>query len=202
MQTLEIAVYEAKDPEGFIDGQARLHEQVGAVFDGYVTSLGLRSTVEDGVFADLVLWADETAAVAAAESLPATEELAWLHGELGEVRFFGHLPAPEAAAETLAALGAAPVVELVVVRPIEVDAFVDAHRILHDRHLEAAEPVVAHLRLAPNGDGLVGDVNGWRNGAAMEAMAPAMAARPELAPVFDERNEMVVFHSFSTNVRP
>ena len=80
MQSLEIAVYEAKDPEGFVERQGRLHEQVGTVFDGYVTSLGLRSTVEDGVFADLVLWADETAAVAAAEALPMTEELAWLLG--------------------------------------------------------------------------------------------------------------------------
>ncbi len=202
MQSLEIAVYEAKDPEGFVDRQAELHQQVGRAFDGYVRSVGLRSTVEDGVFADLVLWADEPAAVAAAEALPATEELAWLHGELGEVRFFGHLPAPGGAAAALAGVAGAPVVELVVVRPTAIEDFVTAHRALHDEHLDAADAVIGHLRLGPSGDGLVGDVNGWRDGAAMEATAPAMAAKPELAPVFDERNEVVVFHSFTTNVSP
>lgn len=202
MQSLEIAVYEAKDPGGFVDRQARLHEQVETSFEGYVRSVGLRSSIEPGVFADLVLWADEPAALAAAQALPATEELAWLHSELGEVRFFGHLPASDGAAKTLATVGPAPVIELVVVRPAAIDEFVDAHRILHDHHLDGADPVVAHLRLGPSSDGLVGDVNGWRDGAAMEAMAPAMAGRPELAPVFDERNEMVVFHSFTANVTP
>ena len=199
MQSLEIAVFEARDPEAFVDRQVELHEQVGKVFDGYVTSLGLRSVSTPELFADLVLWDDEAAATAAAEAMPTTPELAWLHDELAAVRWFGHLDAAVDASDLLATIGGALVVELVLVRPVETDAFALAHRRLHAA-LEEVDGVSAHLRLLRNGDGVVGDVNGWRDEAAMAETGPAMAARSELAPVFDERNEMVLFEAFSANV--
>lgn len=202
MQSLEIAVFEAKDPEGFADRHARLHAQLGDLFKGYVTSVGLRSATEPGVYADVVLWADEASAHAAAAAMSEVEALAWFHPEIAVVRHFGHLPAPDHAAATMADVAAAQLVELAVVRPADLPAFVVAHTALHEEHLDGLAEIAAHLRLGPGADGVVGDLNGWSDPAAMETVAPMMAAKPELAAVFDEGNEMVVFEAFETDVMP
>lgn len=201
MSSLEIAVFEAKDPDGFAARQARLHAQLREVFDGYLGSIGLRSATEPGVFADLVLWESADAALAAVAALPEREEFSWFHEELRAVRYFGHAE-PSADLDVLALLASAPVVELVLVRPADPAAFDAAHVVLHDRYLERVDEVLAHVRLRANADGVAGDVNGWTSADAMQAVAPATMEQPELAPVFDPSNEVIMFMPFTTTVAP
>ena len=61
--------------------------------------------------------------------------------------------------------------------------------------------MTAHLRLGRNENGIAGDVNGWTNAGAMEAMGPAMMELPELASVFDDDNEVVLFMPFAASVQ-
>ena len=201
MHSLEIAVFEARDPDGFAGRQAKLHAQLRDLFDGHVASIGLRSLSEPQVFADLVLWESLDAAEAAAAALQEIEDLAWFRQEIGPIRFFDHLQ-PSAGDDALAQVAEAPVVEVVLSKPRHLAAYVTAHATLHNDHLDAADSVVSHLRLLPNANGITGDVNGWTSADAMMEMAPAMMQRPELAPVFDERNEMMLFMPFTTNVMP
>ena len=201
MQSLEIAVFEAVDPEGFAGKQAKLHAQLRDLFEGFVGSIGLRSQTEPRVFADLVLWKSTAAAEAATAAIGEMEELSWFHHELGAIRFFDHLQ-PSAGMAVLGEVASAPVVEVVLVKPTDPEAFESAHATLHDDHLDAADTVVAHVRLLANANGVAGDINGWTSGEAMAAMGAAMMERPELAPVFDERNEMILFMPFTKNVRP
>lgn len=197
---LEIAVYTTTDPDALVERHHRLHDQLATTFPGHLASLGLRSTTEPDLFADVVLWSDHDAATAAAAALPATESLAWFPPLIDEVRFFDHLapagstanPAPAGAIATLNRLADAPLVELITLRPAGPAAFAEANARLHE-HLGAADTVVADLRLGPNDSKLVGDLIGWTGPEAMEETASAMMARPELAPVFDETNEMLVF---------
>ena len=199
MQTLEIAVYEATDPDGFAAKQGELHRSLATTFDGYVTSLGLRSATERQVYADLVLWASADAAASAAAALPEREDFAWFATELGPIRFFDHLHPAGDAVVALDAIASAPVVEVVLVKPTEAEPFDAAHSALH-AELAVAEVIVGELRLARNDNGVAGDVNGWTTPDAMEEMGPLMMAKPELAPVFDPANEMLLFMPFATNV--
>ena len=91
------------------------------------------------------------------------------------------------------------VVEVVLVKPTEAEPFDAAHSALH-AELAVAEVIVGELRLARNDNGVAGDVNGWTTPDAMEEMGPLMMAKPELAPVFDPANEMLLFMPFATNV--
>ncbi len=203
MGTLEIAVYEVVDPDGFAGKQEKLHGQVRDLFDGYVASIGLRSVSEPNVFADVVLWLSLDAARAAAAALPERKELAWFPPELGPIRFFDHVePATPVTAADLAATASSPVVELVLLKPVEPETFAAAHARLHTEHLAAAEVVTSHLRLVTNDNGVAGDLNGWARPEAMEEMGSAMMELPDLSPVFDEENEMVLFMPFATTVLP
>lgn len=197
MQSLEIAVFEAANPGAFAAMQAELHRSLALLFDGYVGSLGLRSVPESNVYADVVLWESETAAKAAADAVGKTEELAWFPPEIAEIRFFDHLVPARDAGAALSAIGAAPVVEIVLVKPA-VNGFVAAHEALHGE-LAAADVVVEELRLKPNGNGIAGDVNGWATQEAIAEMGPQMMAKPELAQAFDQQNEMLLFMPFTTN---
>ena len=201
MQVVEIAVFEANDPEGFALKQPKLHAQLRDLFEGYVGSLGLRSRAEAGVFADVVLWESVEFAQAAAAAMGDLAELAWFSGELGTIRFFDHLP-PAGDWDAIVNAAMAPVVEIVLVKPVDPVAFASAHASLHEDHLDKADAVVSHLRLLANANGIAGDFNGWRDHDAMEAMGPAMMERPELAPAFDEANEMLLFMPFTVNVMP
>lgn len=198
---LEVAIYEAKDPDRFVGRQAQLHARLGHDFDGYCGSIGLRALSDPNVFADLVLWESMPAAVAAADAIQEMEAFSWMAEELGPIRYFGHFDAA-IGPEALSAAAAAPLVEIVLVRPAAPEPFAEAHRLLHDTHLSAADSVVSNLRLARNGDGVAGDVNGWTGQEAMDEMGPRMMSRPELAPVFDEANEMVVFLPFAATMNP
>lgn len=100
--SIELAVYEAKDPERFGARQIDLHRSIAELMPGYVTSVALRSATEANVFVDLVVWEDHAAATAASEKLPHTPELAWLHDELATIRFFGHLDPTDGTADVVA----------------------------------------------------------------------------------------------------
>lgn len=191
MATLEIAVFTAKNPDDFAGRQQAVHDTLGNAFPGHVASLGLRNVAEPSIYADLVLWKDLAAAKVAAAGLADVEELAWFHDELGEIRFFDHF---ETAldAESLARIGSAAAIELVLLLPAELDVCVEAHMALHAK-LEDVEAVGTTTRLAPNDNGIIGDVNAWIDPTAAEAVAGSMMRNPALAPVFDERNEMMVF---------
>lgn len=199
MQSLEIAVFEAVDPDGFAAKQGDLHRALASLFDGYVASLGLRGVTDPTVFADVVLWESETAAQTAAAALGETEELAWFASEIAEIRFFDHLAPARDARAALSSIGAAPVVEIVLMKPAVAEGFAAAHQALH-AELLAADVVVEELRLEMNGNGVVGDLNGWTAGDAMERMGPTMMARSDFQPVFDPENEMLLFMPFTTNV--
>jgi hypothetical protein len=201
MQVVEIAVFEANVPEGFALKQPKLHAQLGDLFEGYVGSLGLRSQAEAGVFADVVLWESVECAQAAAAAIGDHAELAWFNDELGTIRFFDHLQ-PAGNWEAIVNAAQAPVVEIVLVKPADPAAFATAHASLHDDHLDSADAVISHLRLLTNANGIAGDLNGWTGHDAMEVMGPALMERPELAPAFDEANEMLLFMSFTVNVMP
>lgn len=199
MQSLEIAVFEAVDPDGFAAKQGDLHRALASLFDGYVASLGLRSATDPTVFADVVLWECETAAQTAAAALGETEELAWFASEIAEIRFFDHLAPARDAQAALASIGAAPVVEIVLMKPGVADGFAAAHQALH-AELAAADALVEELRLEMNGNGVAGDLNGWTAGDAMEQLGSTMMARSEFQPVFDPENEMLLFMPFTTIV--
>lgn len=201
MQSLEIAVFEASDPEGFVAKHGDLHRALPNLFDGVVTSLGLRSATEPNVFADVVLWASADQAKAAAAALPETEELAWFQAELASIRFFDRFAPSREASEVLARVAGAPVAELVFLKPAKVDGFAAAHEALHVE-LANADVVVEELRLEMNHNGIVGDVNAWTTPDAMEEMGAKMMAKPEVAPMFDPNNEMLVFMPFTVNVVP
>jgi hypothetical protein len=199
MPSLEIAVFEAVDADGFARKQEDLHRALASLFDGYVGSLGLRSVSEPSVYADLVLWESATAARVAADAIGDKEELAWFQREIAGIRFFDHLSPAAHAQATLTTIGEAPVVELVLVKPAaSADEFGAAHEALHVE-LAASEVVVGELRLELNDKGVAGDVNGWADVEAMEEMGPIMMARPEFGPVFDQENELVLFMPFVTN---
>lgn len=199
MQSLEIAVFEAADPNGFAAKQGDLHRALASLFDGYVGSLGLRSATDPSVFADVVLWESETAAQTAAAALGAMDELAWFASEIAGIRFFDHLVPARDAQAALASIGSAPVVEIVLMKPAVADRFTAAHQALH-AELAATDVVVDELRLEMNGNGVAGDLNGWTAGDAMQQLGSTMMARSELQPLFDPENEMMLFMPFTTNV--
>lgn len=199
MQSIEIAVFEASDPERFVVKQHDLHRSLGSLFGGYVASIGLRSATEPNVFSDVVLWESDDAAQAAAAAIGEVEELAWFHPEIASVRFFDHLAPVQDARASLATIGAAPVAEIVLLKPANVDGFAAAHEALH-AELAIAEVVVAELRLDMNENGVVGDLNAWTTPDAMHEMGSQMMARSEFGPVFDPDNEMVLFMPFTVNV--
>ena len=200
MPTLELAVFEVKDAEEFAGRHAGLHAQLSALFKGYVSSIGLRSATEPEVFADVVVWESTRSAMAAAEAMQTAEDLAWFRDELGPIRFFDHFE-PLDEVERLDELASGSVVELVLVRPSDPHAFATAQAQLHAEHLADADTVTAHLRLARNENGIAGDVNGWTSAGAMEAMGPAMMELPELASVFDDDNEVVLFMPFAASLQ-
>ena len=201
MQSLEIAVFEASDPDGFVAKQTDVHRLLGSLFDGYVTSLGFRSVAEPNVFADVVLWESADAAKAAAAALPDTPELAWFPPEIADLRFFEHLAPAREASDALTNIGGAPVAEIVLLKPAMLDGFVEAHEALHVE-LANADVVVEELRLEINDNGVVGDLNAWTTADAMQEMAPQMMAKAELAPMFNPENEMMLFMPFMVNVAP
>ena len=195
----EIAVYEAKDPEGFAIDQLRLHEMLGS-FLAFVRSVSLRSASEVAVFADVVVWESLEAAKAAAEELQSRPDMAWFGEALGPIKCFDHFEADMDPVEQFERLESAPVLELVVIRPGDADAFQAAQAVLHDQRLEARDGVVGHVRLPVNANGLAGDFIGWRDHAAMEQTGAAMMDDPALAPVFSDTNEPVVFVTFERTV--
>ena len=198
MQSLEIAVFEAADPDGFAHKQAKLHRTLASSFDGYIGSLGLRSLSEPMVYVDAVLWESTEKATVAADAAQASKEFAWFRDELAAIRFFDHLTPAREATASLAAVGAAAVVEVALVKPSGLEGFAAAHSELH-RALRAADVVVEELRLEVNKNGVGGDLNGWTHPTAMEEFAPKMMARPDLAPMFDPENEVLLFMPFETN---
>ncbi len=198
MQSLEVAVYEAADPDGFAAKQADLHRTIASLFGGYVGSLGLRSVSDPTVYADIVLWESAESAGLAAAALPEKEELAWFPPEIAAMRFFDHFAPARDAASALSVIGTAPVIEMVLLKPAVTAGFAAAHTALH-AELAAVDVVVEELRLEVNDNGVAGDVNGWTAPEAMEQMGPAMMAQPELAPMFNPENEMVLFMPFALN---
>lgn len=198
MQSLEVAVYEAAEPDGFAAKQADLHRTIASLFGGYVGSLGLRSVSDPKVYADIVLWESAETAGAAAAALPEKEELAWFPPEIAAMRFFDHFAPARDGASALSAIGRAPVIEVVLLKPALTDGFAAVHTALH-AELAAADVVVEELRLEMNDNGVVGDVNGWTTPEAMEQLGPVMMAKPELTLMFNPENEMVLFMPFAPN---
>jgi hypothetical protein len=191
---IEVAVFEAREPESFTAQQAALHDALGA-FDGFVSAVPLRGIDEPSVFADLVVWHDLDAALAAAGAVGSRPDLAWFHDALGAIRLFTHVRPFDDPSEVLTASSAAPVVEIVAYRPADPEPQRAAHRLLHERHLPAAQGVVAHTGFVGD-DGLVGDLIGWVDAAAHERTGATLMPVPELSPIFDPANDVVVFGLF------
>jgi hypothetical protein len=190
---IELAVYEVHDPDRYRTRQADLHAAL-AEFDGFVTSIGLAGRGDSSLFADVVVWRDLPAAQAAADSLPQRPELAWFHDLLGEIRLFTHVRPTDDSIHPhslVDALAAAPLVEIAAVRPANPSGLENAHRLLHGRYLDVVEGAVGHAGLV--GDGLAVDLIGWRDAAAHEQAGATLMTVPELAPMFDPANELVVF---------
>ncbi len=196
VNALEIAVFQAKDPNTFVAKQPDVHRLLGELFDGYVASLGLRSASDPAVFADLVVWSSTEAATAAAASLGDQPELAWFHDEVESIRFFDHFDT-ELDNEMLTTLSTAPAIELALLKPADAGAFAVAQQSLHTNHLAHSDQVISNTVLSLNSSGVTGDLMGWMSAGAMESMAPKMMAEAELVPVFDPANEMMLFMAFN-----
>ena len=138
-------------------------------------------------------WRDLDAAQAAAAALPTRPELGFLTEAIAEIVLFTHIDVAEAP-DVVAALRAAPIVEVAVVRPADTATHAAAHEQVIAALAERGE-VVAHLAAPAVGDAvaIAVDLIGLTSVAAHEAIGAAMMERSELAPFFDPTNEMLVF---------
>jgi hypothetical protein len=190
---IEVAVFEAREPDHFTARQAALHDALGA-FEGFVSAAPLRSIDEPSVFADLVVWQDLDAALVAADAVGSRPDLAWFRDALGAIRLFIHVRPFDDPSEIVSACSGAPVVEIAAYRPADADGHPIAHRLLHERHL-SVEGVVAHTGLIGD-DGIVGDLIAWAGTDAHDRLRATLMAVPELSGIFDPVNESLFIGTF------
>lgn len=198
-QTFEIVVYTAKEPEIFRAQQQKLHSLLPPPFDGYMASLALCGLDGSDRFADVVLWADMESALRASETLQHRTDLHWLISAIESVVHMEHVTADNTAMSGLQKLSGAPVVEIVLAKPAHSGTFDEAHQMLHSQYLQTRPDVIVSLRLARNSNGTAGDLIGWKDHDSFTKTGETLMKVAELAPIFDEDNQPLVFDTFSVN---
>ncbi len=197
-QHVEIVVFGIKEPAKFMATQRRLHEKL-LHFDGCEKSLALQN-VDQLLFADIILWRDETSSTHAASNLEPGGEWDWYSEPADDIQFFDHFPVTsEDMALSLSALEEAAVVEVVALKPTDSDRFKVAHHKLHEHYLEAMETITTHIRLDINKSGIAGDINGWASADAPEHAFEQLGTKQDLTAVFSEENESKLFATFTMN---
>ncbi len=192
--SLEVAVYPVSDAGAFDPLQALAHRRVAA-YDGFVMGYALRAIENVALRADVIMWANLSAAKAASAALMKDDDLAAFREALGPIRHFAHYAG--AGREGLAAVGRAPVVEIAAYRGRQGGPLDRLQPAVH-----AALPRVDGVRSSVAGtraDGERGhlDLIGWRDVAAMNAAPPQIVAiDPSVAPFFDAIEETFVFDPF------
>ena len=190
---LEVAVYQALDPEGFDRLQADAHRAL-ARYAGFVRGLALRGHEDAGLRADLIVWDGVAAAQAAADAMLKDPGFASFRAAIGEIRHFAHYR--RIVEDALEKLEAGPFVEVAAYRG-KADAEMD--RLQHAVHaaLPKVEGMVFAAAGARNGEPGHVDLIAWRDATAMKAAPPQIVARqPDVTPFFDSIDETFVFDLF------